>query len=75
MATYAQIQDWVRRRYEVTVKSFWIAHVKELKDLPVRVAPNRRSPNMRAPRAGRAAAPWLRRRCKSRVVWVSSKPV
>jgi len=30
MATYQQIQDWVRKHYGFTVKTYWIAHVKEM---------------------------------------------
>ena len=41
MATYKQISHWVRKHYEWTPKSCWIAHCKELAGLPVRRAPNR----------------------------------
>jgi hypothetical protein len=47
MATYAQIQEYLRRRHGCTVKTCWIAHVKELNGLPVRVAPNRLSADRR----------------------------
>ena len=47
MATYAEIQEWVRRQYGVTVKTCWIAHVKELNGLSLRPSPNRRSPDKR----------------------------
>jgi len=41
MATYAEIAAYVRGRYGRTVKTCWIAHVKELNGLPLRTAPNR----------------------------------
>ena len=41
MATYKEIQNWVRSNYEWTPKTCWIAHCKELFGLPVRTAPNR----------------------------------
>ena len=41
MATYMQIQAWVKRRYGFTPKTCWIAHAKELSGLPVRRAWNR----------------------------------
>ena len=44
MATYAQIQKRVRADYGRTVKTCWIAHVKELNGLPVKTSPNRMSP-------------------------------
>jgi hypothetical protein len=47
MATYAQIQEDVKRRDNVTVKTCWIAHVKELNGLPLRAAPNRISKTVR----------------------------
>jgi len=43
VATYKQIQDCVKREYGYTVKTCWIAHVKELCGLDPRVAPNRGS--------------------------------
>jgi len=42
MATYRRIQDWVKKNYGFTVKTCWIAHVKELGGLPVKRAHNRR---------------------------------
>ncbi len=42
MATYKQIQAWVRQEYGFTPKTCWIAHVKGLSGLPMRRAPNRR---------------------------------
>ena len=47
MATYAQIQEYVRQRHDCTVKTCWIAHVKELNGLQPRPAPNRASLNVR----------------------------
>jgi len=41
VATYPDIQDYVRRKCGRTVKTCWIAHVKELNGLEVRRAPNR----------------------------------
>lgn len=47
MATYREIQDWVKRRYGYTVKTCWIAHIKELNGLKPRVAPNRHAQGSR----------------------------
>ncbi len=47
MATYRQIQDDIRVRYGKTVKTCWIAHVKELTGQRPRVAHNRQSPARR----------------------------
>ncbi|QJT08766.1 hypothetical protein E8L03_07425 [Oceanidesulfovibrio marinus] len=33
MATYRQIQDWVRQNYGQGVKTCWVAHVKEMHGL------------------------------------------
>lgn len=41
MATYREIQADVRRRHGRTIKTCWIAHVKELNGLDLRPAPNR----------------------------------
>ena len=35
MATYMQIQGWVKRHYMFVPATSWIAHVKELNRLPV----------------------------------------
>ena len=43
MATYKQIQDYVKKTHQFTPKTCWIAHVKELNGLNTRTAPNRRS--------------------------------
>jgi hypothetical protein len=47
MATYSQIQEDIRIRHSVSVKTCWIAHVKELNGLPLRTAPNRKHPTAR----------------------------
>jgi hypothetical protein len=47
MATYKEIQEYVKLKYGKTVKSCWIAHVKELNDLPRKVSPRRYDPNKR----------------------------
>lgn len=41
MATYKQIQAWVKQQYGFTPETCWIAHVKEISGLPVKEAPNR----------------------------------
>ena len=41
MATYREIQEWVRSNYGYTVKTCWIAHVKEMCGLQPNIAPNR----------------------------------
>jgi hypothetical protein len=41
MATYQQIQSWVKQRYGFLPKTCWIAHVKHMCGLPMRKAPNR----------------------------------
>jgi len=41
MATYKQIQEWVKQRYGFVPKTCWIAHVKHMFGLPMRKAPNR----------------------------------
>jgi len=47
MATYQDIQEDVKQRSGRSVKTCWIAHVKELNGLPLRRAPNRESPTRR----------------------------
>jgi hypothetical protein len=44
VATYKQIQDYVRSRHGHTVKTCWIAHVKEMSGLE----PNRKSQQPRS---------------------------
>jgi hypothetical protein len=41
MATYKQIQDWIKQQYGFVPKTCWIAHVKHMSGLPMRKAPNR----------------------------------
>jgi len=41
MATYAEIQDYVKSKYRYTPKTCWIAHMKELTGQEVGRAPNR----------------------------------
>ncbi len=42
MATYKEIQQWVKQKYNFVPKTCWIAHVKELSGLPVAQASNRK---------------------------------
>jgi len=42
MATYAEIGDFVKKRYGKTVKTCWIAHAKEKCGLEPKKAPNRK---------------------------------
>lgn len=48
MATYKQIQNYVRERHGYTPKTCWIAHAKELNGLPIKPAPNRNQEEDRA---------------------------
>lgn len=41
MATYRQIQEWVRQKYGFVPKTCWIADVKQRSGLSVRRASNR----------------------------------
>jgi len=41
MATYKQIQEYVKRKYGFVPKSCWIAHVKEMNGLKPRVSARR----------------------------------
>ncbi len=43
MATYAEVRQLVKDTHERSVKTCWIAHVKEMNGLPLRRAPNRQS--------------------------------
>ena len=43
MATYQEIQQDIKKRNGRSVKTCWIAHVKELNGLHPRIAPNRHS--------------------------------
>ena len=47
MATYKQIVDYIKTQYNITVKTCWIAHVKEMSGLNPKQAPNRISPTSR----------------------------
>jgi len=47
MATYKEIQEFVKIKYGFTPKTCWIAHTKEICGIPVRIAPNRYSKNNR----------------------------
>ncbi|QRN84294.1 hypothetical protein JR338_06050 [Chloroflexota bacterium] len=44
MATYREIQDWVKKHHGGHIKTCWIADMKEECGLPVRVAANRQGP-------------------------------
>lgn len=43
MATYKEIQEYIREKHGVAVKTCWVAHVKEMCGLNPRKAPNRPS--------------------------------
>ena len=47
MTTYRAIQEDIRQKHGRSVKTCWIAHVKELNGLTQRIAPNRLSPVVR----------------------------
>ena len=47
MATYKQIQEYVKSTYGYSTKSCWIAHMKGLLGLNPRIAYNRYSANSR----------------------------
>ncbi len=47
MPTYDEIREDVRVRHHRAMKNCWIAHVKHLNGLPVRMANNRYSPDSR----------------------------
>ncbi len=38
MATYKDIQDWVRKNHNFVPKSCWIAHCKELNGIAVNIS-------------------------------------
>ena len=44
MATYKDIQSYIKLNYDCTVKTCWIAHMKSICGLPVRQAYNRKDP-------------------------------
>ncbi|MDO5096775.1 MAG: hypothetical protein Q4D65_09450 [Peptostreptococcaceae bacterium] len=41
MATYKQIQEYIKKEFGFSCKSCWIAHMKELCNLPVQMSPRR----------------------------------
>lgn len=47
MATYSEIQAYVKEKYGFQPKTCWIAHMKEICGLPVKMAANRYSPDKR----------------------------
>ncbi|UUX91991.1 hypothetical protein [Methanoplanus endosymbiosus] len=47
MATYKQIMGWVKKNYGISVKTCWIANIKEDVGLKLRKAPNRIDSNKR----------------------------
>jgi hypothetical protein len=42
MATYEEIQTWIRKTHQISVKTCWIAHAKEICGLPVKRSPRRK---------------------------------
>lgn len=47
MATYNQIQEYVKENYGCSIKACWIAHVKDLNGLDPMISPNREDLNKR----------------------------
>jgi hypothetical protein len=47
MATYREIQNWIKSRYGFSCKTCWIAHMKEVCGLPVKISHRRYSPDKR----------------------------
>ena len=47
MATYKEIQTYIKQHHQITVQTCWIAHMKEKLGLPKRVASNRIDENSR----------------------------
>lgn len=47
MGEYDLIQEWIKLEFGFTVKTCWIAHAKELCNLPVGKAHNRYDENVR----------------------------
>ncbi len=47
MATYKQIQQWVKNVHGFTPKPCWIAHIKAENGKTTRIAANRLDPNTR----------------------------
>ena len=49
MATYKDIQKYVRKQYGYMPKTCWIADVKDQAGIPIREAPNRSGPDRKNP--------------------------
>ena len=47
MATYKQIQEYIKEKHGFIPQTCWIAHVKELCNLNLRTAPNRQTTSNR----------------------------
>lgn len=47
MATYKQIQEYIKQKHGYTAKTCWIAHMKEVCGLKPKISPNRHSSNSR----------------------------
>ncbi|WP_261763726.1 hypothetical protein, partial [Acetobacter tropicalis] len=47
MATYSDIQAWVKKEYGFTAKTCWIAHILSEHGKTSRKAPNRQHPDKR----------------------------
>lgn len=47
MGTYKEIQDYIKVNYNITIKTCWIAHMKEVCELKRRDSHNRRNHNKR----------------------------
>lgn len=47
MASYKEIQDYVREKHGYSAQTCWIAHVKEDMGYKLRKAPNRYDPTVR----------------------------
>ena len=59
MATYKEIQEYVKDHYGSTVKTCWIAHVKEINGLKPRVALNRISEDRRVSPCPKSKRPMI----------------
>jgi hypothetical protein len=59
MATYGQIVNDIRARHKRTMKTCWIAHVKELNGLAPAPAANRRSSTRRVCPCPEKFRPWI----------------
>jgi len=47
MATYKEIQSYIKKKYGYVAQTCWIDHTKKLCGLNVSMAPNRADPNNR----------------------------